>query len=337
MDGLRVDLTQAMHRDNALHADGRSIGNANNFGQKMLREWSRTLRMIKPSVMLVAEDHSLWPKVTQLPDVGGLGFSATWFAVFNHNLIGDSDMAGGRARLLKMAGLYDNGSLDMGQFAGVLYDSKNNKIVYNESHDEAGNSGGSARTICVAVNNASLIGLTRFYAEARSRVAFGLSLFSAGTPMFFMAEEVGAQKPYKYDTFMANREDIAGERRGNGAKLFRFYQDAIRFSRLHPAVRVQHIDIIHVNDGGRVIAFRRSAGLDELLIVASLNNQPFESYAIQTDSWRLPDGNWRELFNSDAAIYGGNDFGNFGADLPVANGRIQLRVPANGFVVLEKM
>ena len=41
-------------------------------------------------------------------------------------------------------------------------------------------------------------------------------------------------------------EDIAGERLGHGAHLFRFYQDAIRFSRRHPAVRVQGIDIVHV-------------------------------------------------------------------------------------------
>ena len=53
VDGLRVDLTQAIHRDNVLHADNRrGLGNANVFGQKMLREWSRTLRLIKPSVML---------------------------------------------------------------------------------------------------------------------------------------------------------------------------------------------------------------------------------------------------------------------------------------------
>ena len=134
-----------------------------------------------------------------------------------------------------------------------------------------------------AVNGAALIGTTRAYAEARSRVAFGLSLLSAGTPMFFMGEEVGAQKPYRYDTFMANREDIAGDRLAGGARLFRFYQDAIRFSRRHSAVRARGIDVIHVNDGGRVIAFRRSTGSDELLIVASFNNRVFEEYVIQTE------------------------------------------------------
>jgi 1,4-alpha-glucan branching enzyme len=301
-----------------------------------LREWSRTLRLIKPTAMLIAEDHSDWDKVTQLPEAGGLGFDATWYAAFCHNLVGDSDMAAGRARLLRSAGFGDDRPLDMNQFAAVLYDSKYSRVVYHESHDEAGNSGGSMRTLPCAVDGAPLLGATRAYAEARSRIAFALSLFSAGTPMFFMGEEVGAQKPYRYDTFMANREDIAGERAGEGARLFRFYQDAIRFSRRHPAIRVQSIDIVHVDGVTRVIAFRRATGSDELLLIASFNNRVLEQYVVQTDAWRLPDGAWRELFNSDAAIYGGANVGNLGADLPASGGRIQLRIPANGLLVLQR-
>jgi 1,4-alpha-glucan branching enzyme len=336
VDGLRVDLTQAMHRDNALHADGRGVGDANRFGAKLLREWSRTLRLIKPSVMLIAEDHSGWDKVTQLPDVGGLGFDATWFAAFCHDLVGDSDMAGGHARLLRTAGYGDDRPLDMGGFARTLYESRLNRVVYHESHDEAGNSGGSMRTIACAVNGAPLIGRTRTVAEARTRVAFGLSLFSAGTPMFFMGEEVGAQQPYRFDTFMDHREDIAGERAGDGASLFRFYQDSIRLGRRHPAVRVRGIDIVHVDDAARVIAFRRSTGTDEILVVASLNNHVLDGYVIQGEPGRLPAGAWREVLNSDAAIYGGDNVGNLGADLPATDGRIVVRIPANGLVVLAR-
>ncbi|HEY1858985.1 MAG TPA: alpha-amylase family glycosyl hydrolase, partial [Gemmataceae bacterium] len=281
VDGLRVDLTQAIHRDNVLHADGRGLGNVNLFGQKMLREWSRTLRMIRPSVMLIAEDHSEWDAVTKLPEAGGLGFGATWFASFYHNLIGDSDMAGSRARLIKIAGQGGNGALDIDQFAGVLYSSKFNKIVYNESHDEAGNAGGTQRTIVCAVNGAPLLGTTRAYAEARCRVAFGLSLFSAGTPMFFMGEEIGAQKPYRFNDFMSHREDLAGDRAGVGATMFRFYQDLIHLSRRHAAARSPEIDILHVHGANRLIAFTRSAGADSLLVVACLRNQPFlDGYVI---------------------------------------------------------
>jgi 1,4-alpha-glucan branching enzyme len=156
--------------------------------------------------------------------------------------------------------------------------------------------------------------------------------------MFFMGEEIGAQKPYRFDSFITNREDLIGERAGNGAKLFRFYQDAIRFSRRHTAARSQEIDIIHVLGANRVIAFTRSAGSDKLLVVASLRNQPFsDGYVIQTDASRLGDGLWREVFNSDASIYGGNDIGNFGADVPTTNSRLQCRIPANGFLVFQKL
>ena len=149
-------------------------------------------------------------------------------------------MAGGRARLLKQAGFGgDDGRSTSSQFAGALYASQYNRVVYHESHDEAGNAGGTARTLRVAVNGAPLIGATRDVRRGPCRVAFGLSLLSAGTPMFFMGEEVGAQKPYTLRHFMANREDIAGQRAGSGAQLFRFYQDLIRFSRQHPAIRAQ--------------------------------------------------------------------------------------------------
>ena len=339
VDGLRVDLTQAIHRDNVLHADNRrGLGNANLFGQKMLREWSRTLRLIKPSIMLIAEDHTGWDAVTQLPEAGGLGFDTTWFATFYHNLMGDSDMAGGSARLIKIAGEGGDGPVEMEQFASALVASQFNKVVYHESHDEAGNAGGTARTIVTAVNGAPLVGRTRDFAEARCRVAFGLSLLSAGTPMFFMGEEIGARQPYRFNDFLSHRENLTGERAGNGARLFRFYQDLIRFSRRHPATRAQTIDVVHVLGATRVIAFTRAAGSDRLLVVASLYNQPFlDGYVIQTDPLRLPDGAWREVFNSDAGIYGGNNVGNFGADVPAARGRFEARVPAAGFVVFQKL
>ena len=97
--------------------------------------------------MLIAEDHTGWDGVTKLPAQGGLGFDATWDVAFYHNLIGDSDMAGDRARLLKRAGFGGNEPLQMDRFSGALYASQYRRVVFHESHDEAGNAGGTARTI----------------------------------------------------------------------------------------------------------------------------------------------------------------------------------------------
>ena len=337
VDGLRVDLTQAIHRDNTLHADGRSIGNANVFGQKFLREWSRTLRMIRPTVMLIAEDHTGWDAVTKLPAQGGLGFDATWEVAFYHNLIGDSDMAGDRARLLKRAGFGGNEPLRMDRFSGALYASQYRRVVFHESHDEAGNAGGTARTMVTAVNGSPLVDATRIAAEARSRVCFGLSLLSAGTPMFFMGEEIGAQKRYTFDNFLSNREDILGERTGNGKALFRFYQDLIGLSRRLRSIRSHNIDILHQSNPNRVIAFKRWNGEEEVIIVASLNDTFFANgYVIEKDSLAIPNAGWKEVFNSDAAIYGGQKMGNWGAIIPSNQGRLNVVIPACGFVVFVK-
>lgn len=340
VDGLRVDLTQAIHRDNTLNDPNNRIGiaSANMFGQKFLREWSRTLRLIRPTAMLIAEDHTEWDKVTMMPNVGGLGFDSAWFVEFYHHLIGDSDMGGGDAsKLIKEAGFGHDGPLQIEGFANRLYRTQFNKVAYHESHDEAGNAGGSLRTCRVAVNDAPLFGSTRDFAEARCRVAAGLTLLSAGTPMFFMGEEIVAQKIYKYDNTHQAKEDLKGERSGSGAKIFRYYQDLIRLRLANRAARSKHVDVIHAYGPTRVIAFTRNHGNDHLLIVASLNNHAFlDGYIIQTDAGRLFSGWWKETFNSDAGIYGGSNVGNYGASIPSNHGRIELRIPANGLLVLQK-
>jgi 1,4-alpha-glucan branching enzyme len=186
----------------------------------------------------------------------------------------------------------------------------------------------------VAVNDAPLIAATRISAEARARVCFGLSLLSAGTPMFFMGEEIGAQKRYTFDGFLPHREDILGERSGNGQALFRFYQDLISLSRRLGSIRGHNIDILHQSNANRVIAFKRWNGSEEVVIAASLNNVPFANgYVIEKDVLAIPDAGWKEIFNSDAASYGGQNVGNAGAIIPSGQGRLNVAIPANGFVV----
>lgn len=336
VDGLRVDLTQAIHRDNRLHADGRSVPNANLFGQKLLRELSRTLRMIKPTAFLIAEDHSGWDAVTRPADAGGLGFQATWFAEFYHQLVGDAENSSG-ARLVHESGFGDDRPLRLEEFADRLRHTSFATVIYPESHDEAGNAPGTARTSTAAVGGAPLIGPTRHYAEARSRVANGLALLSAGTPMFFMGDEIVAQKPYRFDNVDAAKEDLHAERKGAGAAMFRFFQDLIRLRTANPAIRSRHLDVVHAHGPSRVIAFTRRSDRTDVLVVASFSNRPYlDGYVITTDPDRLPAGSWREIFNSDAQGYGGDNVGNLGAALPAEAGTLNLTLPANGFVVLQR-
>lgn len=336
VDGIRVDLTQAIHRDNTLNSNGNPVNSANIFGQKLLRELTRTLRLLKPGVIIIAEDHTGWDKVTMPLVSGGLGFDATWYADFYHNLIGDDNSADGKARLLKIAGTGGNEPLALAQFSGVFWASQFHKVVYHESHDEAGNAGGSNRTMVTAVNGAALWGATRSAAEARSRTVFGLSLLSGGTPMFLMAEEVAATAPYTVFGFLSNRVNIVAERQGWGANMFRFYQDLITLRRDLAAFRTQSLHVVYQSSDNRVILFKRWKGTEEILVFASLNNAPFsDGYQIQADTLSIPDRGWKEIFNSDASIYGGANTGNAGAIIPSAQGRLNVRIPANGLVVFS--
>jgi 1,4-alpha-glucan branching enzyme len=336
LDGFRVDQTTSIHDYGVIHADGRRADTANAFGAKFLRELSRTLKFIKPNIMLIAEDHSGKAEVTRHPDLGGMGFDATWYADFYHHLAGDTDKGSDYAKLIGTAGRGSDGPLAMGYFAGALSASGDHHVVYPESHDECGNSRGSGRTLAVAVNRAPLSGETRRYAEARSRFAFGMAFLSAGTPMFFMGEEIGATKDYRYNDFIEFREDLRGERAGQGARLFRFYQDLISLGRRHAVIRSRELTVLHAHDENRVLVFQRHLGSEEMLVLASLNNRPFASGYSIFDG-RLPEASWSEVFNSDAGVYGGDDVGNGGATVSSSGGHFRAVIPANGFLVFRKM
>jgi 1,4-alpha-glucan branching enzyme len=344
VDGFRVDLTQALHQDNRRHSDGAIVDSANAFGAKLLREWSRTLKMIRPATFLIAEDHTKKPFVTQPPDAGGLGFDATWYVDFYHHLVGTLGEGSEWAKLLARAGLGGDDSLNVDWFAGALSAAASAKIVYHISHDEAGNSGRgdpdpnkqSHRTIVQAVHGAPLVGATRDFAEARCRFAFGMAMTSPGTPMFLMGEEVGAANDYTYNDYLNHRENLNGLRTGTGARLFRFYQDLIALRRTHPGLRSGNIDILYTHCDHRVLAFRRWSGAEDLLVFASLNNRPFANgYWIQNS--RLPDAAWKEVFNSDAAIYGGSNVGNAGATITSRCGSIGPVIPASGLVIWRRI
>jgi 1,4-alpha-glucan branching enzyme len=339
VDGFRVDQTTSLHAYNVVHADGRQAGAANVAGAKFLRELSRTLRMIRPATLLTCEDHSDWVLVTEHPDGAGLGFDATWYSNFYHQLIGDTGRGAESANLLRTAGMGGDGDLAMDMFARVLESTGRKTVVYHESHDEAGNSEHSKRTLMVAIaaghDTPPPTGELRKIAESRCRFVAGMNLLSAGTPMFLMGEEVGAVKDFTFDGFMENREDLEGQRKGEGRDLFRFYRDLIRLRRRHHTFATPNIDIVATHNSDRLIAFRRWKGPEQYLVVGSLSDQARgEGYDLRSD--KLHKSRWREIFSSDAQYYGGAGIGNDG-EIEAEDGVLRLNVPARGFVVLRRV
>jgi 1,4-alpha-glucan branching enzyme len=254
------------------------------------------------------------------------------------------------AKLIPTAAYGTDTPLAMDRFAAALGASGQKKIVYHTSHDEAGNADKdnadrekrTHRTIVDAVRadpNGTISGVVRKYAEARCRFAAGVTLLSAGTPMILFGEEVGFQKDFKYNEVISNREDFAAYRNDNarGAFLFRFYRDLIRLRLGNAGLRSRNIAILHVHNDNRVVVFKRWGGGQEFLVLASLNNKPFNNpnYVVQhPDLWGA--SRWREVFNSDSDNYRGGNVGNFGATFTAQPGRLEAVIPANGFVVLAR-
>jgi 1,4-alpha-glucan branching enzyme len=337
VDGFRVDQTTSIHAYNVVHADGRAAGAANRAGAKFLRELSRTLRLIRPATLLTCEDHSDWVLVTEHPDGAGLGFDATWYSNFYHNLIGDTGRGSECANLLRTAGMGGNGELAMDRFADTLAATGRKTVVYHESHDEAGNSEHSGRTLMVAIaadkNTPAPTGELRRIAEARCRFVAGMTLLSAGTPMFLMGEEIGAVKDFTYDGFLENREDLYGERNGAGRQLFRFYRDLIRLRRRHHALATASIAITLVHNADRVLVFHRWKGPEHYLVVSTLSDTGWpDGYRVAAPL--VATGNWREIFNSDATEFGGHNVTN-DAELEASDGQLLVKLPARSFVVLR--
>ncbi len=339
VDGFRVDQTTSIHAYNVVHADGRAAGAANHEGAKFLRELSRTLRLIRPTTLLTCEDHSDWVLVTEHPDGAGLGFDATWYSNFYHNLIGDTGRGAECANLLKTAGMGGDGELAMDRFAETLAATGRKTVVYHESHDEAGNSEHSGRTLMVAIaadkDTPPPTGELRKIAEARVHFVAGMTLLSAGTPMFLMGEEIGALKDFKYDAFLENREDLHGERKGAGKQLFRFYGDLIRLRRRHHTLSTANIEITQVHNADRVLVFHRWKGPEHYLVASTLSDAGYpEGYEVKTPV--VATGTWREIFNSDALAYGGAGVSNQHS-LEANDGILTLKLPARGFVVLRHL
>jgi 1,4-alpha-glucan branching enzyme len=93
------------------------------------------------------------------------------------------------------------------------------------------------------------------------------------------------------------------------------------------------LEIQHVHNADRVLAFHRWKGPEHYLVIGTLSDTGWP------DGYRLPapslsGGRWREIISSDEVAYGGAGVAN-AEDMPVVDGHIELKLPARGFIVIR--
>ena len=303
-------------------------------GRQFCKDLTDTLHFLAPSHPLIAEYWADQGFAVRDTGFGGLGFDAVWSAGLRDNVRGALGQAAGGAQAQVFLDSVRDALYQPPGFSALW-----KSVEYVENHDEvlAGRSPRIAR-LADGSNPRS------WYARSRSRVATGLILTAPGIPLLFMGQEFLEDKPWSdSDPNLLIYWD--GVDKGTDQAMvnhLRFTRELIALRRHQPALRGEGINVFHVHNANRVIAFQRwveGVGRD-VVVVASLNESTFRGYALGFPG----PGRWLEVFNSDVydhwvnPIVAGNGTGidaNGGPmhGLPNSAGIV---IPANGFVVFAR-
>jgi 1,4-alpha-glucan branching enzyme len=307
--------------------------NTNN-GWGFCQDLSDTVRFVRPEAVQIAE---YWPVnnyVVNSRGEGGAGFDASLHDGLRNSL----------RSAVSQAASGQNTRVDLDAVAANLYPAgfpqawrgvhclENHDIVYKDH-------AGSARIAALADSSNS----RSWYGRSRSRVANGLLLTAPGIPMLFMGQEFLEDKTWSDDAKDNPGNLIWWDGLAQGQKPMvdhlRFTQELIALRRRQPALRAQALNVFHVHNDNRVIAFHRWVEGEGRDVVVVANLSEFNQYNYQLGFPR--GGRWLELFNSD--IYdnwvnpsaAGNG-GSIQANGPGMHGMGQsasLTLPANSILV----
>lgn len=280
MDGLRYDATLYMRT-----IDG-SVSRELHDGWSLVQWINRKIRARYPRKITIAEDLQNHDALTKPDKWGGANFHSQWDAQFVHPVravltsVEDSDrsMAAVREALVSR----------------YNYDAFE-RVIYTESHDEVANGKSRVPSEIDARNPSS------WAARKRATLGLCLTLTAPGIPMLFQGQE------FLRTGWFDDTDPIDWSRIEEQPGVVRLVRDliALRLDRngFTAGLTGQRIEVYHINDYDKVIAYRRwlegGAG-DETLCVANFSHRVLEGYRIGV----LWPGKWRLRLNSDAPCYG---------------------------------
>jgi 1,4-alpha-glucan branching enzyme len=325
VDGLRYDQVTVLDE---------------NGGWFFAQDLTNTVRSVNPSAVQIAEYWAgeRWKGVATPPF--GMGFDIGYSDVLRQAL---------RAVVAQTAG-GGSANVNLDPVRDALYMTYKNPgrwTVFQclENHDllDQRHRDRQPRIPALAGGNDS----RSWYARSRTKVATALLLTAPGVPMIFMGEEFLEDK-YWTDDPRQSQFFLwwAGLEGGDKAMSdqHRFTRDLMWLRRSQPALRAEGINVFHVRNDKRVIAFQRwvaDTGRD-VIVVASLNESTFydRSYRVGFPAG----GHWEEVFNSDVydQYFNPNVQGNAGgvtADGPAWDGlptSATITLPANSLLVFAR-
>jgi 1,4-alpha-glucan branching enzyme len=240
----------------------------------------------------IAEESTAWPLVTRPPYLGGLGFSFKWNMGWMHDTLNYF----GRDAVHRKFHQHDL------TFAMLYHHNEN--FILPLSHDE------------VVHGKNSLLGRMPgddWQKFANLRALLGYQWMFPGKALLFMGCEIGQRAEWNANGELDWWLLQAGPYH---CGLQRFVQDLNKLYLAAPALWQADYDtagfywVDCTDHENSVYSFVRqnSERTSEVMVILNLTPVLRPNYRIG-----LPrPGRWREVLNSDAAIYGGGNIGNFG-------------------------
>ncbi len=295
IDGLRVDAVASMLYLDYSRKQGEWLpnergGNENLEAVAFLQRVNTLVYEKFPGALMIAEESTSWPGVSQPVHAGGLGFGFKW----NMGWMNDT------LRYIAKDPVHRRWSHRELTF-GLLYAFSEN-FVLPISHDE------------VVHGKGALIGKMpgddwQKFANARAFLSFMWA--HPGKKLLFMGQEFGQTREWSE----ARSLDWELLQYAPHKGLARLVGDLNRIYRDHPALHGRDcegegFEWIEADDADNsmVAWVRRRPGAADVAVIVNFTPVPRPDYRIG-----LPQaGRWREILNSDAAIYGGAGQGNLG-------------------------
>jgi 1,4-alpha-glucan branching enzyme len=307
-------------------------------GWNFLKDLTNTVKYDKPQAIHIAEywrDDPSW--VIKDTSQNGAGFDAVWYPGMRNAVRG----------AVAQAAQGSNAHVNLNAIRDQLYKPHDfpaawRAVQHLENHDLQRLENENDREPRIPAL-ADATDARSWYARSRSRVATGLLLTSPGIPMLFMGQEI------LEDKYWSDGPNPGAFIWWDGLTQDKHMNDHLRFSReliglrrRHPALRAETINVFHVHEDNRIVAFHRwleGIGRD-VVVVASLNESTFWQYDL---GFPLP-GTWLEGFNSDVYDNWVNPqvAGN-GGSINVSGGSLHnlphsctITIPANGILVFSR-
>jgi 1,4-alpha-glucan branching enzyme len=296
IDALRVDAVASMLYLDYSRRAGEWI--PNEFGGRenlaaiaFLKHMNETVRARCPGVLMIAEESTSWPAVSRPVSDGGLGFNLKW----NMGWMNDT------LRYFELDPVYRK--YHHGELTFSMLYAFNENFVLPLSHDE------------VVHGKRSLLNKMPgdlWQQFANLRLLYAYMFAHPGKKLLFMGAEFGQRSEWSADRELEWELLQYPEHRG----LHRLVTDLNGLYRRETALHEvdfawQGFEWVECNDADAgVLAFARHArqASEALLIVVSFTPAVRENYRVG-----VPEpGRYREIFNSDAEIYGGSNVGNLG-------------------------